>query len=81
MGWEQRVFYHLAVALAIGLLIGVERGWREREAREGARIAGVRTYGLIGLLGGVTALLSEKLGALVLGLAFVGLAGVTWVCT
>jgi uncharacterized membrane protein YhiD involved in acid resistance len=81
MGWEQRVFYHLAVALAIGLLIGVERGWREREAREGARIAGVRTYGLIGLLGGVTVLLSEKLGALVLGLAFVGLAGVTWVCT
>lgn len=76
MGWEQRIFYHMAVALAIGLLIGVERGWREREAKEGARIAGVRTYGLIGLLGGVSALLSEKLGALVLGLAFVGLAGV-----
>jgi len=45
-----------------------------REAREGERIAGVRTYGLIGLLGGVAGLLTDRFGALVLGLMFIGLA-------
>jgi uncharacterized membrane protein (DUF4010 family) len=52
----------LGVALAIGLLIGLERGWHERELAEGARIAGIRTFGLIGLLGGVTATLEEDFG-------------------
>lgn len=76
MSEEQQVFYHLGVALASGLLIGLERGWKKREAAEGARIAGVRTYGLIGLLGGGSGLLAEHMGALALGLAFVALAGV-----
>ena len=75
MSEEQQILYRLGAALAIGLLIGVERGWHEREAKEGARIAGVRTYGLVGLLGGGTALIAEKFGALVMGLAFVALAG------
>lgn len=76
MSGAQEVFYHLGIALAIGLLIGTERGWREREAREGGRIAGVRTYGLIGLLGGAVALLANRFGALLLGLGFVAMAGV-----
>ncbi|MDH3281268.1 MAG: MgtC/SapB family protein [Gammaproteobacteria bacterium] len=76
MGEEQKAFYYLSVALAIGLLIGVERGWKEREAGEGKRVAGVRTYGLLGLLGGGSALLGENVGSWALGLAFVGLAGV-----
>ena len=76
MTGAQQVYYHLGVALALGLLIGVERGWRERAAAEGGRIAGIRTYGLIGLLGGLSVLLAERLGNLVLGLAFLGLAGV-----
>ncbi len=44
MSGELQAFYYLSVALAIGLLIGVERGWKEREAEEGGRVAGVRTY-------------------------------------
>ena len=44
----------LAVALAIGLMIGLERGWERRELPEGQRAAGFRTFGIIGLLGGVT---------------------------
>jgi uncharacterized membrane protein (DUF4010 family) len=71
----QESFYFLGVALAIGLLIGLERGWHEREAEEGSRIAGVRTYGLIGLLGGVVGLLAGEFGQLLLGLGFIGLAG------
>jgi uncharacterized membrane protein (DUF4010 family) len=76
MNADPLIFYHLAIALGIGLLIGVERGWQRREAREGQRVAGVRTYGLIGLLGGCTALLAGQLGALLGGLMFIGVAGV-----
>ena len=71
----QQHLYFLSVALAIGLLIGLERGWQERKAEEGQRVAGLRTYGLLGLLGGVVALLSEQFGPLVLGLAFVAMIG------
>lgn len=49
----------LAAALAAGLLIGLERGWRARALAEGARVAGLRTFGLIGLLGGLASLLGQ----------------------
>jgi len=62
----------LGSALAIGLLIGVERGWRSREAKEGQRVAGLRTYGLTGLLGGCAGLLSQYLGVVVFGFIFLG---------
>lgn len=59
--------YSLAIklfaALAVGLLIGIERGWDEREEDEGNRIAGIRTFSLIGLLGGVTALISIEISS------------------
>lgn len=45
----------LGVALAIGLLIGVERHWRERDDAPGQRTAGVRSFAVIGLLGGLAA--------------------------
>ena len=67
----------LAVALAIGLLIGLERGWSARDEREGERAAGVRTHAISGLLGGIAALISAKTSSLVLGFAFLGFAGVT----
>ena len=60
--------------MAIGLLIGVERGWQEREQRPGARAAGIRTHALIGLLGGIWALLGGILSPLVLGFAALGFA-------
>ncbi|HTY53579.1 MAG TPA: MgtC/SapB family protein, partial [Candidatus Binataceae bacterium] len=47
----------LGVALALGMLIGLERGWELRELAEGKRIAGFRTFGLISLLGALTILL------------------------
>lgn len=46
----------LALATAIGLLIGAERGWRMREEEPGSRVAGVRTFALLGLLGGLVSL-------------------------
>lgn len=73
MSPDQATFYHLGVALAIGLLIGVERGWSERGEQEGTRVAGVRTFALIGLLGGAAALVAQPLGAWVPGLGLLAL--------
>ena len=43
----------LLLAVAIGFLIGIERGWRLREEEPGGRVAGIRTFTLLGLLGGL----------------------------
>lgn len=67
----------LAIALAIGLLIGLERGWSSREEKEGGRAAGIRTHALSGLLGGVSGQLSSLTDPSVLGLAFLAFAIVT----
>lgn len=75
MSPEQATFYHLGVALAIGFLIGIERGWSERDEQEGTRVAGVRTFALIGLLGGAAALVAQPLGALVPAVGLLALAG------
>lgn len=64
----------LGLALAVGLLIGTERGWQARAAADGSRVAGIRTFGLIGLLGGLWALLAERVGVILLGFAFVAFA-------
>ena len=66
--------YRLAVAVAIGLLIGIERGWKGREAEEGEREIGLRTLALLGLVGGLAGLLGAEFGGLLIGLIFVGLA-------
>lgn len=51
----------LAIATLVGLLIGIERGWRERNADGGKRTAGIRTFTLIGLLGGVAGLIARAI--------------------
>ncbi len=55
------IFQRLGLALAIGAAVGVERHWREREEPEGARIAGIRTFTLIGMTGGIAGLLDQGL--------------------
>lgn len=64
----------LAAALAVGALVGLERGWRERERAEGSRVAGLRTFSLFGLLGGVLGVLSDTLGPWLLATGFAGLS-------
>ena len=70
----------LAVALAIGLLVGAERHWRERDASPGQRTAGVRTFALIGLAGGIAAALGGPAGplggAVLIGAGLVALVAV-----
>jgi uncharacterized membrane protein (DUF4010 family) len=69
----------LAVALAAGLIIGIERGWKQRSDPEGERAAGLRTLSLAGLLGGVWAALTLNSGAwgvVGLGIAFAAFTAV-----
>ncbi|WP_449286518.1 MgtC/SapB family protein [Marinobacter sp. PE14] len=52
---------NLAVALLLGAIIGLERGWDAREQKSGERIAGIRTFALVGLLGGISAVLAQEI--------------------
>jgi uncharacterized membrane protein (DUF4010 family) len=63
----------LSVALAIGLIIGLERGWQAREEPEGERAAGFRTHALGALLGGIWGAIAQSKGdggAIALGVGF-----------
>ena len=73
---ELENFKLLGIALAIGLLIGLERGWRGRDLGEGMRVAGLRTHGMIGLLGGLSGILAQQVDAFLMGFVFLGLTSV-----
>lgn len=61
----------LLLAIGIGLLIGLERGWRHRDEHEGGRTAGIRTFALLGLGGGLSGLAATALSP------WFGIAGIT----
>lgn len=56
MSWAGE-YLAIGAAIAAGLLIGIERGWNLRRVRDGTRVAGVRTFTLLGLLAGIAGLL------------------------
>ena len=71
---EFDLFERLGLALAVGLLIGLERGWSGRSEAEGGRVAGIRTFGLIGFAGGIAALLFGGWNDVAFALVFAALA-------
>lgn len=79
------IFVRLALALAIGMLLGLERGWHGRDEAEGERIAGIRTFALTGLFGGVSGWLAELTIPVFPALAIFALGGLLavsyWVST
>jgi uncharacterized membrane protein (DUF4010 family) len=60
----------LGTALGLGLLVGLQREWVR------ARIAGIRTFALVTLFGGLSGMLSFTLGGWVIAAALVACAGV-----
>lgn len=75
MNWNGE-YLGLAAATAVGLLIGIERGWNLRDASDGTRVAGVRTFTLLGLLAGLAGLLGVNGQELVAG-ALIAVAAIT----
>jgi uncharacterized membrane protein (DUF4010 family) len=78
-GSEAPLWHRLAIALGIGLVVGLERGWKTRDQHGGQRLAGLRTFAIAALCGGVLAALSLPdrfivlgAGALVVGALIVG---------
>jgi len=53
---NEELLHRLAVALGLGLIVGLERAWKTRAEHGGVRPAGFRTFGLAGLLGGALAI-------------------------
>jgi len=76
MEYMDSLSVRLAAAFAIGLLVGIERGWVTRETGEHRRAAGFRTFAITGLLGGVTGALTLQTSPLVLGLGLLGFTAV-----
>ncbi len=67
---ELKILWDLVTALGVGLLIGIERGWKGRVKGEGDRVAGIRTFALTGLLGGVIGMVSANMEEWLLPAAF-----------
>jgi uncharacterized membrane protein (DUF4010 family) len=63
----------LLVALAVGLLIGMEREWRWRGSGDEPHV-GLRTFGLIGLLGGLAGMLQPSVAGFLVPGALLALA-------
>lgn len=71
---DLEIFWRLGLALVVGLLFGLERGWDRRDESEGKRIAGVRTFAITGLLGGISGWLASLTSPIVLAVGFLGLS-------
>ncbi len=55
-------------------MIGLDRGWRERDAKDGTRTAGIRTFTLIAFVGGIWGAMVPALGPWPLALAGLSVA-------
>jgi uncharacterized membrane protein (DUF4010 family) len=73
---EMQEFYsRFFVALIIGLLLGIERGWKQRSEASGEREAGIRTFTLVSLTGFAAGMLAEELGPVFPSIIGAGLLG------
>ena len=71
---QELILKNLLAAFAVGVLVGLERGWSDRKEDEALQIAGLRTFSLVGILGGLWAILSIEMGEWMLLAAFIVIA-------
>ena len=72
---DRQVALRILVALAIGLIVGMERGWHSRDEKTGLRSVGLRSFGFVSVLGALSALLSTQFGPVFMAVTFLALAG------
>ena len=77
--WAQEGI-RVGAGLAIGGLVGLERGFKLRDQREGHRVAGLRTFSLMGLAAGIAGLVAaaQPLVAAVILLAMLGFLAIAY---
>jgi uncharacterized membrane protein (DUF4010 family) len=63
------IFFKLAIALGLGLLVGIER---EHVAK---RLGGIRTFPMVTILGALCALLAQSLGVWILAAGMISVSG------
>ncbi|MGA1474739.1 MAG: MgtC/SapB family protein [Prochlorothrix sp.] len=71
---DTQVASQLFITLVVGLIIGLERDWETRKTPDAEGTAGVRSFGLVSLLGGMSLLLAKTWGWGIWAATFVGLA-------
>jgi uncharacterized membrane protein (DUF4010 family) len=69
----QELYIRFFTALAIGLAIGIERGWKQRLEKSGEREAGVRTFTLFALTGFAAGSAAEPLGPVFVAIVAIGI--------
>lgn len=66
-----QTFQQLGIALGLGLLVGLQRQHSEQ-----ARLAGLRTFPIVALLGAICALMARNLGGWIIAAGLLALAGI-----
>ncbi|MGR5235708.1 MgtC/SapB family protein [Vibrio alfacsensis] len=69
----EHLIWNLFIALLLGAIVGTQRGWVMRNNVEGSRVAGIRTFSLVGLLGGLVGILGNLYTPLLIGFALIAL--------
>lgn len=69
----QELYIRFFTALAIGLAIGIERGWKQRHEKAGEREAGIRTFTLFALTGFAAGIAAEPLGPVFVAIVAIGI--------
>ncbi|GAA4714362.1 MgtC/SapB family protein [Sphingomonas lutea] len=77
--WAQEAL-GAGVGLAIGALVGLERGFKLRDQKAGTRVAGVRTFSLMGLAAGIAGVIAHRqpLAAAAVLLAMLGYLAIAY---
>ncbi len=78
--WAQQGL-RVGVGLIVGMLVGLERGFKLKDQPDGRRVAGVRTFSLLGLAGGISGLLGsmgQEAVAAVLMLGAIGMLAIAY---
>ncbi|MGI3033366.1 MgtC/SapB family protein [Vibrio diabolicus] len=73
----EHLIWNLLIALLLGAIVGTQRGWVMRNSAEGSRVAGIRTFSLVGLLGGLVGILASIYTPLLIGFALIALVILT----
>ncbi len=73
------IIFNLLISLIIGLIVGFEREWGTHEKPKESFDAGLRTFAIVGLLGGVSAILSQIISPFIIPAIALGLSSIIFI--